>query len=61
MLLKANLEGKSLYELLTRTIPKYAKNEIKLQIKYLYNYFYPIYYYIKPQKRIKGNKFEEYN
>lgn len=58
---KINLESKSPYKLFIRGIPGYcySRNRIKLQIKYLHSYFYTVYYYIKPQKRTKGNKFEE--
>ena len=55
---KVNPEGKSPYEFLYRVIPSYLEEEIKLWIKYLRNYFCTAYYYIKLEKRTKGDKFE---
>ncbi|CCC14609.1 hypothetical protein SMACR_09710 [Sordaria macrospora] len=56
---KANPEGKSPHELFCRDIPGYPKDEIKPWIKHLRSYFCTPYYYIKPQKRAKGDKLEE--
>ena len=56
---KANPEGKSPHELLCRAIPGYPENEIKPWTRHSRSYFCTAYYYIKPQKRTKGNKLEE--
>ena len=56
---KSNPDNKTPHEIFTRAIPGFPADQIKPRLDHLRSFFCTAYYFIKPERRTKGDKFQE--